>query len=123
MLRHFLTFCAGKSRESKRLDPRQTRGTYEVLEQRTLLTASGFLTDFELTQSSETTQIVGRLFHDADGDGLQSSDELALSGWRVFVDDNRNGIYESDEISVTTGFDGGYQLFQESIFCFLSEKY
>ncbi|MBC20786.1 MAG: hypothetical protein CMJ74_11075 [Planctomycetaceae bacterium] len=110
MLRHFLTFCASKSRESKRLDPRQTRGTYEVLEQRTLLTASGFLTDFELTQSSETTQIVGRLFHDADGDGLQSSDELALSGWRVFVDDNRNGIYESDEISVTTGFDGGYQL-------------
>ena len=80
----------------------------EPLEQRTLLTANGMLTEALLPLSTETGQISGTLYSDQDANGVQSSSETGLSGWRVFLDDNRNGSHDTGEVVTTTDSTGSY---------------
>src|SRR5439155_13430869 len=54
--------------------------------------------------------ITGRVFDDADGDGVKDSDEAGVAGWRVFVDANHNGIFDTGETSTATGSSGTYTL-------------
>ena len=80
----------------------------EPLEQRTLLTANSMLTEALLPLSTETGQISGTLYSDQDANGVQSSSETGLSGWRVFLDDNRNGSHDTGEVVTTTDSTGSY---------------
>ena len=80
----------------------------EPLEQRTLLTANSILTEALVPLTQETGQISGTLYSDQDANGVQSSSETGLSGWRVFIDDNRNGSHDTGEVVQTTDSTGSY---------------
>ncbi len=58
--------------------------------------------------------IVGHLFDDLDGDGVQDdgSEDLAepsLEGWQLFFDSNNNGFADPSERQTITGADGNYR--------------
>ena len=55
-------------------------------------------------------KITGRIFDDADGDGVRDAGESSLSGWRVFADANNNGSLDPGESWWTTGSAGTYTL-------------
>ena len=100
-------------RNQTRIDNWRTSGTRhlqpcEPLEQRTLLTANSILTEALVPLSLETGQISGTLYSDQDANGVQSSSETGLSGWRVFIDDNRNGSHDTGEVVQTTDSSGSY---------------
>jgi hypothetical protein len=54
--------------------------------------------------------IAGRVFNDADRDGVQDTAESGLSGVRVYDDKNNNGRYDSGERNTTTNSAGDYTL-------------
>jgi hypothetical protein len=54
------------------------------------------------------SSITGRVWHDADADGVVDAGDLGMAGVRVYVDSNKNGIYDSTEQSALTGSDGRY---------------
>ncbi len=54
--------------------------------------------------------VSGKVFNDLNGDGVRSTNEAYLSGWRVFVDTNENGIFDSGEVSAVTSATGDYKL-------------
>lgn len=41
-------------------------------------------------------QIIGSVFHDRNGDGVQDPGEEGLPGFRVFIDANGNGVWDDD---------------------------
>ncbi|MDG2409247.1 MAG: S8 family serine peptidase, partial [Pirellulales bacterium] len=101
-------------RKHPRIDTWRTSGkrhlqTGERLEQRTLLTANSILTEALVPLSTGTGQISGTLYSDQDANGVQSSSETGLSGWRVFIDDNRNGSLDTGEVFQTTDSTGSYE--------------
>jgi hypothetical protein len=53
--------------------------------------------------------ISGRLFNDADADGVKDTAEVALAGWRVFIDDDRDGVLDPWETGVVTDAAGNYR--------------
>lgn len=53
---------------------------------------------------------VGRVFRDADGDGVQETGESGVGGWTVFVDANADGILQANEKRATTNSSGLYLL-------------
>lgn len=57
-----------------------------------------------------TGSVSGVLWHDANGNGLQDSSEVCLSGWTVYVDVNRNGLVDGTDIQTLTSSVGGYTL-------------
>ena len=58
----------------------------------------------------KSASIAGRVFNDADRDGVQDAGEAGLSGIRVYDDKNNNGRYDSGERSTTTNSSGNYTL-------------
>ncbi len=54
-------------------------------------------------------QISGRVFEDANGDGVRTNNETTLANWRIFVDANRNGHRDADEMSMLTDSSGRYE--------------
>ena len=54
--------------------------------------------------------VTGRLWNDADRDGVIDAGEAALVGWRVFDDVNRNGRLDAGEPAATTDAGGNYRL-------------
>jgi subtilase family serine protease len=52
----------------------------------------------------------GRVFNDADGDGLFDDGETALPGWGVYVDVNDNGRLDTGEANTQTDGSGSYTL-------------
>ncbi len=53
-------------------------------------------------------RIEGRLFHDADRDGVFDDGETPFAGWTVFVDANANGVLDDGEVSTRSAADGTY---------------
>ncbi len=52
--------------------------------------------------------ITGKVYNDADGNGIFGGAEVGLAGWQVFVDRNSNGLLDASEPQTTTGADGSY---------------
>lgn len=77
--------------------------------------------NFGVNQPRETTarpprsatiskaMISGKVFEDANGDGLRSTNEELLAGWIVFVDSNRNGARDANETFARTDQNGRYE--------------
>jgi uncharacterized protein (DUF2141 family) len=55
-------------------------------------------------------RVSGLVFNDANGNGVQDSNELGLPGWTVYADLNNNSQYDLVEPAVATCSDGGYAL-------------
>ncbi len=72
-------------RHSKTRNALARRLKYETLESRRLLAA----------------EITGRIFDDANGDGVRSQDEPGLANWTVFLDTDGNGDLDPGEASTT----------------------
>lgn len=53
-------------------------------------------------------QITGVKFLDDDIDGQRDANEIALSGWTIFLDGNANGVLDSGETSTLTDGSGAY---------------
>jgi hypothetical protein len=60
--------------------------------------------------SDGTSGITGRVWHDADGDGVIDVVDAGMGGVRVYIDANKNGSFDSTEQSTLTGSDGRYTL-------------
>ena len=58
----------------------------------------------------KTTSVSGRVFNDANSNGVQDTGESGLGGWVVFADLNLNGTLDSGEASATTAANGQYAL-------------
>lgn len=56
-------------------------------------------------------RILGAVFEDSNGNGLQDIGETGIAGRQVFADLNQNGIFDGTDISTTTGASGAYSLF------------
>ncbi len=56
-----------------------------------------------------TGSIAGNVWNDQDGNGVQGTSEVALSGWQVFLDANNNGLIDPSEPTTLTQADGSYQ--------------
>jgi hypothetical protein len=52
--------------------------------------------------------ISGRMFSDANGDGVQQAGEAALSGWGCFIDFNHDGAFDGSDIRVFANSSGDY---------------
>jgi hypothetical protein len=52
--------------------------------------------------------ISGRVFDDANGNGVYDTGETLLSGWTVFLDLNENGVLDAGEPSTVTDSNGNY---------------
>ena len=60
--------------------------------------------------SASTGSVSGRLWHDADRDGLPQDAEVGLAGWTVFVDENGNGHLDSAEPTTRSDLNGRWRL-------------
>jgi len=58
---------------------------------------------------TQTANIVGGVFNDANGDGIRQLNEAPLSGWNIYIDRNLNGVYDSGEPLTTTNEKGIWQ--------------
>ncbi len=52
--------------------------------------------------SSLPSSIVGKVFVDTNGDGVQDNGELGIPGVTVYIDANNNGVFDAGEISTIT---------------------
>src|SRR5689334_19482103 len=52
--------------------------------------------------------ISGKLWNDANSNGLLDSGESGLSGWTVYLDQNRNHVRDTGETFTTTAAGGSY---------------
>lgn len=52
----------------------------------------------------------GRLWQDANGDGIADVGELGFAGQTVYVDFNENGLFDAGELSATTGVTGAFTI-------------
>ena len=55
-------------------------------------------------------QILGRVYDDSDGDGVQDAGESGLENIRVYIDANSNGGFDGGEVQATTGPNGDYAI-------------
>jgi Trypsin/SdrD B-like domain len=55
-------------------------------------------------------RVNGLIFHDTNGNGVQDSGELGLSGWTVYSDLNANAQYDLGEPAAATCANGSYAL-------------
>lgn len=130
MARH--GFLCGNRRRG-RLRLRRPPVVLESLEPRLLLAADLAATSLSITQvpaagsgldgyslsvlqDAATGSISGRLFHDADADGVIDNGEAPLAGWTVFLDQDGSGVLDSGEPSTVTsagiqGVDQGQSYF------------
>ena len=60
--------------------------------------------------AEQTGSTSGRLWHDANRDGLAQDAEDGLAGWTVFVDDNDNGRIDTAEPVTRSDLDGRWRL-------------
>lgn len=60
--------------------------------------------------AEQTGSTSGRLWHDANRDGLAQDAEDGLAGWTVFVDDNANGRIDTAEPVTRSDLDGRWRL-------------
>ncbi|MCA9136374.1 MAG: hypothetical protein KDB00_06440, partial [Planctomycetales bacterium] len=58
----------------------------------------------------KTTSVSGRVFNDANGNGLLDTGESGLGGFTVFVDLNLNNALDTGEASFTTAANGNWSL-------------
>ena len=56
----------------------------------------------------ETGEIQGKIWHDANGNGVRDAGESGLSGWTVYLDQNQNSLLDTGEASTTTNSNGDY---------------
>lgn len=73
-----------------------------------IVAGSTSITDINFADVYRASEIHGVKFDDANGNGLQESDEHGLSGSRVYIDLNRNNVRDASEPETTTGADGSY---------------
>jgi parallel beta-helix repeat protein len=57
----------------------------------------------------QNVALSGRLFNDANGNGVQDAGEANLSGWAVYLDANNNGVLDRGETSTITDAAGAYR--------------
>jgi predicted outer membrane repeat protein len=55
-----------------------------------------------------TASVSGRVFNDANGNGLRDPGEMGLGLWQVFIDRNNNGKIDGSDIAVTTDINGNW---------------
>jgi uncharacterized protein (DUF2141 family) len=55
-----------------------------------------------------TASISGRVYNDANGNGLRDVGEAGLGLFKVFIDANKNGVLDTTEVSVTTDINGNW---------------
>src|SRR5262249_50661641 len=58
--------------------------------------------------TSASGTIVGRVFADLNGDGVQDCQETGLEGQTVYLDLNRNGVWDEGEPATVTDANGDY---------------
>lgn len=58
--------------------------------------------------AAQVGDIVGLVWNDANGDGVQSATELGLADWTVFLDDNNDGIPSPGEPTALTDANGEF---------------
>jgi GH25 family lysozyme M1 (1,4-beta-N-acetylmuramidase) len=75
---------------------------------RTATVTSGGTTTLFAFGSARYGSIGGRVFNDANSNGLLDTGENGLSGWTVYIDTNNNGKLDSGERSATTASDGSW---------------
>ncbi|MFO0977996.1 MAG: Ig-like domain-containing protein [Planctomycetaceae bacterium] len=73
-----------------------------------LVAGSTSVTDINFADVYRASEIHGVKFDDANGNGLQESDEPGLPGSRVYIDLNRNNVRDAGEPETVTGADGSY---------------
>ena len=54
--------------------------------------------------------IVGTVYRDANGNGIQNTGETGLAGWRVYADANHDGLFDNNEVSTITNSYGAFYL-------------
>jgi len=65
---------------------------------------------FLLTPAGAGGSITGRVFNDANRNGVRNAGESGLSDWRVYVDANKNGVWNIGEQITRTNAAGDYKL-------------
>ena len=92
-------------REVKQTNWRQvgpTSGFYDVtISQGQSIVAKNF-------GNTQKVVIIGAVFSDANGDGLQDNGETGLAKQTVFIDANQNGLLDPGEVRTTTNSNGIY---------------
>ena len=68
------------------------------------------LTDTTVLSGSGSGTIAGRVWDDADDDGVQDTGEAGLASWTVFADLNENTRLDAGEPSTTSDAQGSYSL-------------
>ena len=71
---------------------------------------SGAATAYLLSPLSVTASIAGRVFNDANKNGVKNTGEVGLVNWRVYVDSNKNGVWDAGEQIAKTNSAGDYKL-------------
>lgn len=60
--------------------------------------------------NSQTSLVLGTVFHDLNANGKQDSGEAGLSGWSILVDQLVSGVWQNNKFSVVTDGKGNYSL-------------
>jgi hypothetical protein len=66
--------------------------------------ASGFI----FADAPATASISGRVFNDANGNGLRDGGEMGLGLWQVFIDYNNDGKIDGKDVAVATDINGNW---------------
>ena len=65
-------------------------------------------TGFAFGDAQATASISGRVFNDANGNGVRDPGELGLGLWQVFIDYNNDGKFDGHDVSMMTDADGNW---------------
>jgi hypothetical protein len=63
---------------------------------------------FAFADAPATASISGRVFNDANGNGLRDPGEMGLGLWQVFIDHNNDGKIDGSDIAITTDINGNW---------------
>lgn len=75
---------------------------------------NGTKSQYTLTMSAvaptvaASASISGRVFNDANGNGVWNAGESASPGWRIYIDRNNNGVLDPGDVSTVTDASGNY---------------
>ena len=74
----------------------------------TIVQTSSATDVFVVKTTQDRGAIFGRMFIDANQDGVMDANEVTLADRTVFLDQNQNGVLDAEETSVATGAAGDY---------------
>lgn len=67
-----------------------------------------YVDDVTIRATTAVTGLSGRVWNDADSDGVIDAGEASLAGWTTYLDTNDNGVLDAGESSTTTDSSGNY---------------